>query len=201
MIKNILKIVNLKTLFAFVLYIVFRNDNKSIRAYEIKEESMKPALLPNEFVLASKLKDIPVRGDIVIFNNNEKNIDVVKRVIGLPGEEVESQEGSILINSERINDPWAKSFVDDFVKVQLRDDEIFVLGDQRTLSSSDSRTIGPIKYLECWKLKMRYWPYYRFKTYGLRRYIILVNIIRSNCNDCIFRVRTKKFDTKMAITN
>ena len=47
MIKNILKIVNLKTLFAFVLYIVFRNDNKSIRAYEIKEESMKHALLPN----------------------------------------------------------------------------------------------------------------------------------------------------------
>ena len=165
MIKNILKIVNLKTFFAFVLYIVFRNDNKSIRAYEIKEESMKPALLPNEFVLAAKLKGIPVRGDIVIFNNNEKNIDVVKRVIGLPGEEVESQEGSILINSERINDPWAKSFVDDFVKIQLKDDEIFVLGDQRTLSSSDSRTIGPIKYLECWKLKMRYWPYYRFKTY------------------------------------
>lgn len=165
MIKNILKIVNLKTFFAFVLYIVFRNDNKSIRAYEIKEESMKPALLPNEFVLASKLKGTPVRGDIVIFNNNEKNIDVVKRVIGLPGEEVESQEGSILINSERINDPWAKSFVDDFVKIQLKDDEIFVLGDQRTLSSSDSRTLGPIKYLECWKLKMRYWPYYRFKTY------------------------------------
>ena len=165
MIKNILKIFNLKTIFAFVLYIVFRNDNKSFRAYEIKEESMKPALLPNEFVLASKLKDIPVRGDIVIFNNNEKNIDVVKRVIGLPGEEVESQEGSILINSERINDPWAKSFVDDFVKVQLRDDEIFVLGDQRTLSSSHSRTLGTIKYLESWKLKMRYWPYYRFKTY------------------------------------
>ena len=52
MIKNILKIVNLKTFFAFLLYIVFRNENKSIRAYEIKEESMKPSLLPNEFVLA-----------------------------------------------------------------------------------------------------------------------------------------------------
>jgi len=165
MIKNILKIVNLKTFFAFFLYIVFRNENKSIRAYEIKEESMKPSLLPKEFVLASKLKDKPARGDIVIFNNNEKNIDVVKRVIGLPGEEVESKEGSILINSEKINDPWAKSFVDDFIKVQLRDDEIFVLGDQRTLSSSDSRTIGPIKYLECWILKVRYWPYFRFKTY------------------------------------
>ena len=165
MIKNILKILNIKTIIAFIVYLVFRNDNKSFRAYEIKEESMKPALLPNEYVLAAKLKDSPLRGDIVIFNNSEKNIDVVKRVIGLPGEEIESQEGSILINSEVISDPWAKSFVDDFVKVNLGPDEIFVLGDQRTISSSDSRTIGPIKFSDCWKLKVRYWPYYRFKAY------------------------------------
>ena len=165
MIKNILKIANLKTVFALVLYMFFRNENKAIRAYEIKEDSMKPALLPDEFVLASKVSNVPVRGDIVIFNNSEKNIDVVKRVIGLPGEEVESQDGSILINSEIINDPWAKSFVDDFIKIQLKADEIFVLGDQRTLSSSDSRTVGPIKYSECWKIRVRYWPYYRFKMY------------------------------------
>ena len=165
MIKNILKILNLKTIIAFIVYLVFRNDNKSFRAYEIKEESMKPALLPNEYVLATKLKDSPLRGDVVIFNNSEKNIDVVKRVVRLPGEEFESQEGSILINSEVISDPWAKSFVDDFVKVNLGPDEIFVLGDQRTISSSDSRTMGPIKFSDCWKLKVRYWPYYRFKTY------------------------------------
>jgi signal peptidase I len=165
MIKNILKIANLKTVFALVLYMFIRNENKAIRAYEIKEDSMKPALLPDEFVLASKVSNVPVRGDIVIFNNTEKNIDVVKRVIGLPGEEVESQDGSILINSEIINDPWAKSFVDDFIKIQLRADEIFVLGDQRTLSSSDSRTVGPIKYSECWKIRVRYWPYYRFRMY------------------------------------
>jgi signal peptidase I len=165
MIKNILKIANLKTVFALVLYMFFRNENKAIRAYEIKEDSMKPALLPDEFVLASKVSNVPVRGDIVIFNNTEKNIDVVKRVIGLPGEEVESQDGSILINSEIINDPWAKSFVDDFIKIQLKADEIFVLGDQRTLSSSDSRTVGPIKYSECWKIRVRYWPYYRFRMY------------------------------------
>jgi signal peptidase I len=165
MIKNILKIANLKTVFALVLYMFFRNENKAIRAYEIKEDSMKPALLPDEFVLASKVSNVPVRGDMVIFNNSEKNIDVVKRVIGLPGEEVDSQDGSILINSEIINEPWAKSFVDDFIKIQLRADEIFVLGDQRTLSSSDSRTVGPIKYSECWKIRVRYWPYYRFKMY------------------------------------
>ena len=165
MIKNILKLVNLKTIFAFVVYLFFRNDNKAFRTYEIKEESMKPALLPNEYVLTKKLSEIPKRGDIVVFTNKEKNIDVVKRVIGLPGEEVESQEGSILINSIKLNDSWAKSVVDDFVKTHLAEDEIFVLGDQRTISSSDSRSVGPVKYKDCWKLKVRYWPYYRFKTY------------------------------------
>ena len=44
-------------------------------------------------------------------------------------------------------------------------DEIFVLGDQRNISTSDSRTLGPIKYEDCWKLRVRYWPYHRFKTY------------------------------------
>ena len=39
MIKNILKILNIKTIIAFIVYLVFRNDNKSFRAYEIKEES------------------------------------------------------------------------------------------------------------------------------------------------------------------
>ena len=165
MIKNILKLVNLKTIFAFVVYLFFRNDNKAFRTYEIKEESMKPALLPNEYVLTKKLSEIPKRGDIVVFTNKEKNIDVVKRVIGLPGEEVESQEGSILINSIKLNDSWAKSFVDDDVKSHLAEDEFIILGAQRTKTSSDSRSVGPVKYKDCWKLTVRYWPYYRFKTY------------------------------------
>ena len=67
--------------------------------------------------------------------------------------------------SEKIEDEWAKDLTDDFVSVELADDEIFVLGDQRNLSTSDSRTLGPIKYEECWKLKVRYWPYHRFKIY------------------------------------
>ena len=69
MIKNILKILNIKTIIAFIVYLVFRNDNKSFRAYEIKEESMKPALLPNEYVLATKLKDSPLRGDAVSYTH------------------------------------------------------------------------------------------------------------------------------------
>ncbi len=165
MIKSIFRLFNFKTIFILVLYLLFKNENKTIRAYEIKEESMKPELLPEEYVLSVKVKDVPERGDMVIFTNTEKNIDVVKRVIGLPNENVSSSEGAIMINSEKIKDEWSKDLTDDFVSVELGEDEIFVLGDQRNISTSDSRTLGPIKYEGCWKLKVRYWPYHRFSIY------------------------------------
>ena len=165
MIKSIFRLFNFKTILILVLYLVFKNENKTIRAYEIKEESMKPALMPDEYVLSAKLKEAPKRGDLVIFTNTEKNIDVVKRVIGLPNENVSSSEGAIIINSEKIDDEWSQGLTDDFVSVELGNDEIFVLGDQRSISTSDSRTLGPIRYEDCWKLKVRYWPYQRFHTY------------------------------------
>ena len=165
MIKSIFRLFNFKTILILVLYLVFKNENKTIRAYEIKEESMKPALMPDEYVLSVKLKEAPKRGDLVIYTNTEKNIDVVKRVIGLPNENVSSSEGAIIINSEKIDDEWSQGLTDDFVSVELGNDEIFVLGDQRSISTSDSRTLGPIRYEDCWKLKVRYWPYQRFHTY------------------------------------
>ena len=165
MIKSIFRLFNFKTILILVLYLVFKNENKTIRTYEIKEESMKPALMPDEYVLSVKLKEAPKRGDLVIFTNTEKNIDVVKRVIGLPNENVSSSEGAIIINSEKIDDEWSQGLTDDFVSVELGNDEIFVLGDQRSISTSDSRTLGPIRYEDCWKLKVRYWPYQRFHTY------------------------------------
>ena len=165
MIKSIFRLFNFKTILILVLYLVFKNENKTIRAYEIKEESMKPALMPDEYVLSTKLKEAPKRGDLVIFTNTEKNIDVVKRVIGLPNENVSSSEGAIIINSEKIDDEWSQGLTDDFVSVELGNDEIFVLGDQRSISTSDSRTLGPVRYEDCWKLKVRYWPYQRFHTY------------------------------------
>ena len=165
MIKSIFRLLNFKTLLILLLYFVFKNENKSVRAYEIKEESMKPALLPEEYVLSLKIKEPPKRGDIVIYTNKEKNIDVIKRVIGLPNESVASSDGSITINSEKLDEPWGQNLTDDFVTIELGPDEIFVLGDQRNISTSDSRTLGPVKYEDCWKLKLRYWPYHRFKTY------------------------------------
>ena len=165
MFKTAGRLINFRTLFLVAIYIFIKSDKKNITTYEIKEESMSPALLPEDYVVAIKNKDKLNRGDIVIFTNHEKNIDVVKRVIGLPGETVSSEDGKVLINSSEIDDIWAKTVTDDFIQQTLGEDEVFVLGDQRRLSSSDSRTLGPVSATECLKIKYRYWPYQRFKAY------------------------------------
>ena len=126
---------------------------------------MSPELLPEDYVLATKTNEQLSRGDIVIFKNSEKSIDVVKRVVGLPGETISASNNELLVNGETIEDPWARTVTDDFIDCNVGENEVFVLGDQRRLSTSDSRTLGTINATDCLKLKYRYWPYQRIKVY------------------------------------
>jgi signal peptidase I len=165
MLKTVGRLINLKTIFFVILYVILKRENKSFTTYEIKEESMSPELLPEDYVLAIKTNEPLSRGDIVIFKNSEKNIDVVKRVVGLPGETISASNNELLVNGKTIEDPWAKTVTDDFIDCNVGENEVFVLGDQRRLSTSDSRTLGTINATDCLKLKYRYWPYQRIKAY------------------------------------
>ena len=165
MLKTVGRLINLKTIFFVLLYVILKRENKSFTTYEIKEESMSPELLPEDYVLATKTNEPLSRGDIVIFKNLEKSIDVVKRVVGLPGETISASNNELLVNGKTIEDPWAKTVTDDFIDCNVGENEVFVLGDQRRLSTSDSRTLGTINATDCLKLKYRYWPYQRIKAY------------------------------------
>ena len=165
MLKTVGRLINLKTIFFVILNVILKRENKSFTTYEIKEESMSPELLPEDYVLATKTNEPLSRGDIVIFKNSEKSIDVVKRVVGLPGETISASNNELLVNGKTIEDPWAKTVTDDFIDCNVGENEVFVLGDQRRLSTSDSRTLGTINATDCLKLKYRYWPYHRIKAY------------------------------------
>ena len=165
MLKTVGRLINLKTIFFVILYVILKRENKSFTTYEIKEESMSPELLHEDYVLATKTNEQLSRGDIVIFKNSEKSIDVVKRVVGLPGETISASNNELLVNGKTIEDPWAKTVTDDFIDCNVGENEVFVLGDQRRLSTSDSRTLGTINATDCLKLKYRYWPYQRIKAY------------------------------------
>ncbi|MDI9470452.1 MAG: signal peptidase I [Bacillota bacterium] len=95
------------------------------------------------------------RGDIITFSTanlpgGHREEDLVKRVIGLPGERVEIRDGAVYINGERLAEPYlAESVVTEprlvgFADLTLAANEYYVLGDNRP-DSSDSRVFGPIR--------------------------------------------------------
>lgn len=86
------------------------------------------------------------RGDVMTFDGDDGDI-LVKRVIGLPGEVVEIDDGLVFIDGDAISEPYAKGETFDGEvadPILLGEDEYFMLGDNRE-NSADSRYRGPVR--------------------------------------------------------
>jgi len=149
------------------------------QAFYIPSDSMVPTLQTNDRVIVNKLsyKAHPVhRGDIIVFTTPKgpdgKPIDptikdLVKRVIGLPGETVSEKDGHVLIDGKPIDESYlpagtvsdCASFVPKcFPSGPLPADRYWVMGDNRT-GSKDSRSFGPIeKGSIVGRVFLRIWP-------------------------------------------
>lgn len=123
------------------------------QAFYIPSESMSPTLEKGDRVLVNKLSydlhDVH-RGDVVVFerppNQPESTTkDLIKRVIGLPGEVIEARSGSVYVDGKRIDEgylPEGTTTVD-LPRQRVPDEHVFVMGDNRG-SSFDSRRFGAI---------------------------------------------------------
>jgi signal peptidase I len=138
-----------------------------VQAFYIPSGSMLPTLQENDRVLVNKLSydlhDVR-RGDIVVFrspNEGEGGVrDLIKRVIALPGETVESRDGRILIDGKLLEEPYLGP---DVVTGPLEAQKVppngyWVMGDNRP-NSRDSRFFGPIdESLIVGRAFVRVWP-------------------------------------------
>jgi signal peptidase I len=131
-----------------------------LRRYLIAEESMRPALASGDWTIAQRVRGYPKRGAVVVFRHPDQgDMELVKRVVGLPGEHVTVANGQVHIDGKVLAEPWADGPTRPDGEWALGTGELFVLGDSRAISAADSRTLGAIPVDRAsWRITARYWP-------------------------------------------
>ncbi len=113
----------------------------------VQGESMVPTLAGDEVMILKKYDTSYERFDIVVVNKSVEGDNLIKRVIGLPGETIRYTDGKLYINDKVVKDKYAFGNTNNFREIKLGEDEYFVMGDNRAISL-DSRVLGIIKHDE-----------------------------------------------------
>lgn len=128
-----------------------------IQAFWIPSESMTPTLNVDDRVLVNKraytFGDVG-RGDIIVFERPEAAVrpgtegdtnDLIKRVVAVEGDTIESRQGSVYVNGEPQDESYLEpgTPTNNLPRQRVPPDHVFVMGDNRT-NSDDSRMFGPV---------------------------------------------------------
>jgi signal peptidase I len=124
--------------------------------------SMRPTLQDGEFVLVSKLNyqfGTVQRGDIIVFHfPMDPKQELIKRVIGLPGDHITVGAGTVSVNGQVLNEPYIAAAPAYSGNWDVPDGQLFVLGDNRN-DSSDSHSWGLLPARNVvGKAVVIYWP-------------------------------------------
>ena len=134
-----------------------------IQAFWIPSDSMEPTLHKGDRVLVNKLSytfnDVH-RGDVLVFkrpeaaqspNPDDDIEDLIKRVIGLPGDVIKTVDGQVYVNDEPLDEPYLPEGTrtvmptgQDVPAREIPEGQYFMMGDNRG-NSQDSRFFGPIE--------------------------------------------------------
>jgi signal peptidase I len=125
--------------------VLFLGINAVSARVRVDGSSMNPTLQNGEFVLVNRMAyrlGEMQRGDIIVFRSiNEPDLDLIKRIIGLPGDEVVIQNGEVTINGQKLSEPYIAAAPHYNGAWRVPEGSLFVLGDNRN-DSSDSHQWG-----------------------------------------------------------
>ena len=155
--EKLLDILELQVTFLVSLLIMALLVNFVALPIQVDGDSMNPTLSNKDFGLSSiwaKNNEELERGDVVIVKVNDELW--VKRVIGLPNDTVSCKDNQVYVNDRVLTEDYLDQtyinqeinehgyFTQDFDEIKLKDDEVYLMGDNR-IHSLDSRIIGPFK--------------------------------------------------------
>jgi signal peptidase I len=142
--------------------LLFAGINAISARIRVEGSSMLPTLTDGEYMIINRLAyklGTPSIGDIIVFHPpRDLGEEYIKRVIGLPGDEVVVSHGRVTVNDQILDEPYIASPPAYQGSWTVPEGSLFVLGDNRN-NSSDSHSWGPVQMDEIiGRAVFVYWP-------------------------------------------
>jgi signal peptidase I len=123
----------------------------------VRGGSMRPTLDPGHRIAVAPLARPPARGDLVVLRS-PRELEVVKRVVGLPGERVRLRSGQLEVDGRAVPEPYLDRPLGGDLDLELGPAQYLVLGDHRA-ASTDGRDFGPVGAdALVGRVRFAYWP-------------------------------------------
>ena len=144
--KKLLELIKKEKKFLLLVMIIILFKIFIFNFILVKGDSMNPKYKNNDFMFLNKIiySFKPIRrGEVIVLKY--KNNDLIKRIIGLPNDKIKVENGKLYINNKEYYENYINSYTAsyDFDEITLKDNEYFVMGDNR-YNSYDSRNFGTI---------------------------------------------------------
>lgn len=137
--------------------------NTATGRYRVQGHSMMPTMREGQYLIINKLSyylEEPERGDIIVLHfPRDRSREYIKRVVGVPGDQIDVGEGMVSVNGVMLDEPYIADEPNYSGTWLVPEEQFFVLGDNRN-NSSDSHSWSFLPRSDivgrAWVV---YWPY------------------------------------------